>query len=150
MGDGVRPEPADAEASLRHLLDIASSGEWYARIDLADTEKLPPEVYRALVDDEAAEVIVLLARNHSTPREVLDELASRGTQLSEVVDLNPNASPMNKERVPIWKHTQVSLERYFEELALTPAVRSEILDAWMAHSPATLGTLRRAAEQNLT
>lgn len=139
---GVGRGESGPDASLRRLLKVASTGEWAARIELADTEDLPPEVYRALLEDEAREVIALLAGNRSTPRDVLETLAQRDHALTERVDLNPNASPTRKERVPIWKHTQVSLERYFDELDLAPAVRARILNEWMVHAPDSLGEVR--------
>jgi hypothetical protein len=145
--DGAGREPGDfSTAPLHRLLEIATSGEWLDRIDLADAEGLPAEVYGALKNDEAREVIVLLARNRFTPRDLLEDLASRDSELSDLVDLNPNADPSRKDRVATWKHTQVSLERYFDEVGCTVGVREFITRAWLDRDSRTLGDLRGSAE----
>lgn len=127
------------ELDLRRLLDIARTGDLSARAELADTESLPPEIYWILADDNAEEVVWLVARNAAAPRELLELLADRNAHLRFLVALNASAPRALKESAPVAQHTQLSLERYLDEVGGTHEERDALMARWMSREIRPLG-----------
>lgn len=127
------------ELHSRRLLEIARTGDLSERAELADSEDLPHDVYWLLADDAATEVVCLVARNSSAPRELLERLADRDEHLKSLVMLNASAPHALKELAPTAQHTQISLERYLEELGATRDQRNALMENWMSRDVRPLG-----------
>lgn len=130
---------ADVSDELERLLDIARSGDFSSRLDLADGSGLPAAVYEELAGDAREEVVWLIARNPDAPRAVLVELASRSETLHELVVFNPTAPPDLKVAAPLWKHSQLSLEAFLRDVGATQEQWLQLISKFVDHDPRSLG-----------